>query len=86
MFAIKQLFGKRYLLNTDSGEVHDLKTIDNSRCCGTVKNMDKKHRKFLTHNEMISLMFTKTKEGKVINGCCFCLPRYNSDKKKKPGI
>ena len=86
MFKLRQLFGKRYLLNTDSGEVHDLKEVDNSYCYGLVKNMDKKNRKFLTHDEMTEIMFTRTANGKLINGCKFCLKRYNSEKKKKPGI
>ena len=77
MFWLKLLLGKRYLLNTHSGEIHDLKVYKEHSCYGTVQYMKKEHRKFLTQEQMFEVIGTKTKSGKLINGCKFCMKKYD---------
>ena len=68
---ILMIFGYKYILNINSGEVHSLK--DKKSYCG-VKWMAKKNKEYLTTEEF-GEMYGIIYNGKLINGCRFCCPK-----------
>lgn len=67
--------GKRYLLNRNTGEIHDLDNEQSQCKIDEITN-------FLTGNDLSALVtLGKTLIGKKhkINGCYYCLNDYHSD-------
>ncbi len=74
---ILKLLGYNYLLNKNTGEVHDLRNLK-SRC--GIDKMSNKNKKFLNESEYNDLMKIGKFEKKSINGCRFCMEKLDSDK------
>jgi hypothetical protein len=72
---LMKMFGYSYLLNLNTGEVHDLKNPKPS--CG-VDKMSKKNKKYLTISDYLKIEDTIINHHKV-NGCRFCLAENDTD-------
>lgn len=74
-----KLFGYDYLLNLNTGEVHNL---NNKKFRCRIELIADKNKKFITKN-MFSKKINTTINGRSVNGCRFCNPKTDSDKKFK---
>ena len=75
-----KLLGYYYLVNKNTGEVHDLK--NNKPRCG-IDKMSSKNKKFLSTSEYTELMANGKFNNKTVNGCRYCNPNADSDKHVK---
>lgn len=69
-----RLFGFRYLLNMRSAEVHDL---DNRKTNCKIEKMSTDNKRRLTQK-----MFDRLRAKDKVNGCRWCLPHLDTDKRK----
>lgn len=65
-----RLFGRNVLINTRTDEAHDLR-VDNKRCKRT--SIKDENRKYVSKRKFKKLM----KENKKLNGCNYCMPKYD---------
>lgn len=68
-------FGKEYLLNTNTGEIHDLDNEDKDNC--KINKISVEHVVTFSSIEQAfrdAHLFT---DKKLINGCAHCLPNYD---------
>ena len=70
---ILAIFGYTYLLNINTGEVHNLK---NKTVSCRVHLMSKQNKKYLTRKQFKKIMGT-TINKKLINGCRWCMTKYD---------
>ena len=75
----RKLFKYDYVLNTHTGEVHNLKNIK-GRC--HIELISEKNKKYIT-KKMFDDRLTGTINGRSINGCRFCNSNSDTDKKFK---
>ena len=76
---LRKVFKYDYLLNTNTGEVHNLKNIKD-RC--HIDLISKKNKKYITQKKFDNSL-TSTINGKSINGCRFCNSKKDTDKRFK---
>lgn len=69
------LIGKTYLLNKNTNEIHDLKRRKVSNCCGFIKTIKRRDKKYVNFKQALELF----EKGKA-NGCRWCLPGFDTDK------
>lgn len=77
---IKKIFGYKYLLNKNTGEIHNLDSIK-IRC--RVDLMSAKNKLSLNKNELDDLLVDGKYENKKLNGCRYCNPILDIDKRRK---
>jgi hypothetical protein len=65
---IMSIFGYKYILNKNTGEVHNIKVAKS--ICG-LQYMSKKNKKYLTERQYI-LLKGRVENKKIVNGCRFC--------------
>lgn len=65
----RELFGYTYLLNTRTGETHN--THNYKKRCGI---LHPRNRKYITYKKFRKLKGTSIP---VINGCKWCMPKYD---------
>ncbi len=70
---VKILLGKKYLLNTNSGEVH-LLTEKTKHCW--IHLMNPKNKIYLTEKEFLKAIESGF-NGRPVNGCRWCLKNHN---------
>lgn len=76
---LRKLFGYTYLLNLNTGEVHDTNNIK-ARC--HVDSISKKNKKYLTKKQFEKAVGSVINK-KDVNGCRFCNPKKNTDDRFK---
>jgi len=72
------MFRKRFLLNLDSGELHDTRNIRKSNCYMMFKTILTEHKRYMNGKEVILYLFKMTESGKQINGCKFCMKNIDN--------
>jgi len=77
MILFKKLRGYTYLLDKSTNVIHDLSRTKLSECKKTTKNIKRKHRKYLRVDRAMDILASKA------NGCEFCLPGFNKERKTK---
>jgi hypothetical protein len=75
----RKFWGYTYLLNINTGEIHDTKNAK-SRC--HIEDISKKNKKYLTKKQSEKILGT-TVNKKEVNGCRFCNPNKNTDDRFK---
>jgi len=78
IIRIRMFLGQKYLLNTASGEIH---LLTNSRKQCFISQIAQKNRRFLNASEMHRMRLRGTYNGKHVNGCRWCLGRFDADRK-----
>ncbi len=80
MIRIRIFMGQKYLLNKASGEIH---LLTNSRKQCYIGHIRRKNRWFLTSKQMHRLRIRGIYNGGHVNGCRWCLGRFDTDRKAK---
>jgi len=78
MIRIRIFLGQKYLLNKASGEIH---LLTNSRKQCYIKHIRRKNRLFLTSKQMHRLRIRGIYNGGPVNGCRWCLGRFDTDRR-----
>lgn len=78
IIRIRIYLGQKYLLNKASGEIH---LLTNSRKQCFISQIAQKNRRFLTTSEMQHMRLRGVYNGKHVNGCRWCLGRFDTDRK-----
>lgn len=78
MIRIRIFLGQKYLLNKASGEIH---LLTNSRKQCYIKHIRRKNRLFLTSKQMHRLRIRGIYKGGQVNGCRWCLGRFDTDRR-----
>lgn len=71
----RKFWGYVYLLNLNTGEVHDTENVK-SRC--HVNDISKKNKKYMTRKQFEKSLGTVINK-KEVNGCRFCNSTKNTD-------
>ena len=74
---LRKIFNYDYVLNTNTGEVHNLNKIT-KRC--RIELISDKNKKYITKRKFDKSL-TSTINKKSINGCRFCNTNYDTDNK-----
>ena len=75
MILFKKLRGYTYLLDKSTNVIHDLSRRKLSGC--NMLKIKRKHKKYLKFNKAMDTLASKA------NGCQFCLPGFNKERKTK---